>query len=538
MRSPLPIAILAVINLAIWFVSARKENAVSRDLQAAWQTFERHSKFVAGIALASTLVAAVFSTRSAAGADASGYLSQAAAWADYGLTFPFPFHVEILAHDLGGLDEWMTTPLGWRPENRWDNDLPGIQVPTYPPGLPLLMAIPHAVGGIDGAVAVVIVSTMIAVIATGLLASQLGGSIAAVIASVLLAFTPVFIYQSIQPMSDVPVTAAWMMCFLLVHRKRSFWSGVACALAVLIRPNLAPLAIVPLAIAPHRIAFASPVAVAGLFLALVQTLLYGSPFRSGYGTAEELFALSNIAPNASRYFTWLIATAPVLFFSVFGFFRLKRDRTTQALFAFAVLVIGSYLVYAVFDDWSYVRFLLPAMAVLAIYAAVELAAGIERWPLAWRAPILFALLLGVTAYSLSSARSHDTFKLADQLRRVSRVAGFMDGGVPFDAVLLAGEQSGSMRYYTHRSILRWEAATPEALASAITTLEQKGRPVYVVLDAWENEPFRKKFATVPAVSLDWPPVLEAGTSHRTRLWKLSDRDRFLRGEPLNIIRLP
>ncbi len=281
-----------------------------------------------------------------------------------------------------------------------------------------------------------------------------------------------------------------------------------------------------------------PVAIAGVFLALVQALWYGSPFRSGYGTAGELFALSNIAPNASRYFTWMVATAPVLFLSVFGFIRLRRDRTTQALFAFVVLVIGSYLVYAVFDDSSYLRFLLPAMAVLAIFAAVELAAWIDRWPIAWRAPILFVLLLAVTAYSLFTARSHDTFKLADQLRRVSRVAGFMDGGVPFDAVLLAGEQSGAMRYYTHRSILRWEAATPEALALAITTLERRGRPLYVVLDAWENEPFRKKFATLPSVSLDWPPVLEAGTSHRTRLWRLSDRERFLRGEPLNIIRLP
>ncbi len=82
MRSPLPIAILAAINLVIWFVSARKEDAISRDLEAAWETFERHSKFVIGIALASTIVAAVFSTRSAAGADASGYLSQAAMWSE------------------------------------------------------------------------------------------------------------------------------------------------------------------------------------------------------------------------------------------------------------------------------------------------------------------------------------------------------------------------------------------------------------------------------------------------------------------------
>jgi hypothetical protein len=534
MRSPLPIAILAVINLVVWFVSARKEDAISRDLEAAWETFERHSKFVIGIALASTLVAAAFSTRSAAGADASGYLSQAAEWVE----FQAPFYIEHLAADIPELDGWITTPLGWRPAGFPDTMFRGFQAPTYPPGLPLLMAIPQAIGGIDGAVAVVVLSTAIAVIATGLLASHLGGSVAGVIAALLLAFTPVFIHQSIQPMSDVPVTAAWMMCFMLVYRKHSFWSGVACGLAVLIRPNLAPLAIVPLAIASHRIAFASPVAVAGLFLAVVQDFWYGSAFRSGYGTADQLFAIGNIAPNAWRYFAWLVVTAPFLFFSVSGFIRLRRDRTTQALFAFVALVIGSYLIYAVFDDWSYLRFLLPAIAVLAIFAAVQLAALLERWPMSWRAPLLFALLLGVTWHALFTARSLDTFKLADQLRRVSRVGGFVNSNVPDGAVVLSGEQSGSMRYYTHRSILRWEAATPEALASAITTLEQKGRPVYVVLDAWENEPFRKKFSTVPAVSLDWPPVLEAGTSHRTRLWRLSDRERFLRGEPLNIIRLP
>ena len=538
MRSPLPIAILAVINLTIWLVSARKDNALSLDLESAWQTFQRHSKFVVGIALASTMIAAVFSTRSAAGADASGYLSQAVAWTDSGFA---PVHVDSLAADLLEADDWLTTPLGWRPADWSPSVIAGIQVPTYPPGLPMLMAIPHAIAGIDGAVAVVILSTMVAVLATGLLASQLGGSVAGVIAAVLLAFTPVFLHQSIQPMSDVPVTAAWMMCFmLLAHRGASLdaLAGIACALAALIRPNLAPLALAPLFLARRKRVFSLPIAIAGLFLAIVQQQWYGSALRSGYGTAEELFAIGNITLNASRYFTWLVATAPVLFLSVFGFIRLRRARTTQALFAFVVLVTGSYLVYAVFDDWSYLRFLLPAMAVLAIFAAVELAVWIDRWPMAWRAPILFALLLGVTAYSLFTARSHDTFKLADQLRRVSRVGDFINRGEPDASVILSGEQSGSMRYYTHRSILRWEAATPEALASAITTLEQKGRPVYVVLDAWENEPFRKKFATVPAVSLDWPPVLEAGTSHRTRLWKLSDRDRFLRGEPLNITRLP
>jgi hypothetical protein len=528
-RSPLPIAFLAFVNGSLWYLRARREKAIESDLEAAWEGINRHSLPILAIAFASASVAAIFSTRSAAGADASGYLSQAFMWWHGAWFFNEP-----LAIDLNAVDGWLATPLGWRPK------IAALQSPTYPPGLPLLMAIPHGLAGAAGAFVVVIASAAVGVIATGMLASQLAGRVAGVIAASLIAFAPVFLYQSIQPMSDVPVTAAWMLCFLLAHRGRATWAGTACAAAVLIRPNLAPLAIAPLLsmAAQKRIAFAVPVAIAGGFLAGMQFLWYGSPLRSGYGSAAELFAISNVGANASRYFSWLIATSPALLLAVFGFWRMRSSRTVRAMSAFAVLVIAAYLIYAVFDTWSYLRFLLPALAVFAVLAAAELAAWIDKWPVRVRAAVLFALLLGVTAHGLFVARLNDAFKLSDQLRRVARVADFINSGVEASAVILSGEQSGSMRYYTHRSILRWEAATADTLAAAVATLEQQGRPVYVVLDAWENERLRAKFPAVPLAALDWPPILEAGTTHRTRLWKLSDRDRFLRGERLNIIRLP
>jgi len=531
-RSPLPILLLAFINFTTWLSWARRAKSIGADLESVWHGTERHASRLIGVAaLVAVIVAAVFATKSAAGADASGYLSQAAAWTRHAP----PIHVDLAATDFPELDGWITTPLGWRPFP--DESCPGCgggQVPTYPAGLPLLMAIPHALGGINAANVIVIASTALAVWATGMLA----GGVAGIIAAVLIAFSPVFIHQSIQPMSDVPVTAAWMVCFLFAQRQRSFAAGLACALAVLIRPNLAPLAIVPLLIAERRVVFAAPVASAGVSLAILNSLWYGSPFRSGYGSAEELYSLANIAGNVQRYFNWLITTAPILLLAVFGFWRLRRDRTTRALLAFAALVVASYLVYAVFDDWSYLRFLLPVMAVLAVFTAIELSAWSGRWPLSYRAPMLFALVLIVTAHGLWVARSLDTFKLANQLRRVAAVADYINADAPPSAVILSGEQSGSMRYYTDRSILRWEAATPDALAAAIGTLEQSRRPVYVVLDAWEHAPFRAKFGALPAGALDWPPMLDAGTSHRTQLWKLSDRERFVSGQNLTTIRLP
>ncbi len=530
-RSPVAASFAALIAGAAWFVLARRERAFAADLEGAWLVLERHaSGFIGVVALVAAIVASTFATRSAAGADASGYLSQAAMWAGgnefYFESFEPPFQ-------FPDRNPWLLVPLGWLPPE--DGFAGALQAPTYPPGLPLLMAIPHALGGLDGAVLVVIIATALAVWATGMSA----GGIAGIVASSLIAFSPVFIYQSIQPMSDVPVTAAWMVCFLLLTRPRlSAAAGVACAIAVLIRPNLAPLAIVPFVVAPRKLAFASPVVVAGLFLAYVQTRWYGSPWQSGYGSAGELFSLSNTGPNAGRYLTWLIATAPVLLMAPLGVARLKHDRMSRALGVFAVLVIGAYLIYAVFEHWSYLRFLLPAIAVFAIFAGIELAAWIERWPAAWRAPMCFALVLGVTAHGLGVARSLETFRLGDQFRRVEQVARYIDRSAPHDAVIVAGEQSGSMRYQTQRTILRWEAAAPEELAAATTALTAADRPVLIVLDAWEHDLFLAKFKDVPAVALDWPAAIDAGTSHRTKVWRLSDHARFLKGENLSTTRLP
>ena len=522
-RSPLAASIAALIAGAAWFAIARKSGAIAADLEAAWHALERNASRVSGtVALVAAIVASVFATRSAAGADASGYLSQAQMWSSSPLG-----HFDPLVTIDRTLGDWLITPLGWRPAA-------GFQVPTYPPGLPLLMAVPHAAAGIDGAYAIVVASAAVAVWASAMIA----GATAGVIAALILAFSPVFVYQSLQPMSDVPVTAAWLLCFLLLRNGRNGWAGVACAAAILIRPNLAPLAIVPLLFASRKTVFATPVAVAGAALAMLQWLWYGSPIQSGYGSAADLFALANVIPNAGRYANWLIATAPVLCLAPFAFVRLRRDATARALMAFAVLVIGAYLIYAVFDHWSYLRFLLPAMAVFAILAGVELAAWIERWPTPIRLPVFLALMLGIVAHGLFIARTLDSFKLKDQFRRVERVAEAINHTAPPTAVIIAGEQSGSMRYHTGLSIVRWDAATPETFRNAIEILLKAERPIYIVLDAWEEESFSARFPGVGPAELDWPPMLDAGSSHRTRLWNLADRWRFQLGQRINTVRIP
>ena len=546
-RSPIGATVAALVVVAAWWILARRAKAVDADLESAWSSLEQHSSLVIGLlAILSGVVTLAFVTNSAAGADASGYLSEAAQWASGQL-----FHRDALAGTIGVSDPWLTAPLGWRPA-----PMAGLQSPTYPPGLPLLMAVPYALGGTTAAAWVVTLAAALTVWTTGVMATRLAGGVAGAIAGVAIVTSPVFIFQSVQPMSDVPVTAAWMLTWVLLMPARgdkpstrgdkplglSFLAGVACAVAVLIRPNLAPLAAIPLfAIGLNGrrlIAFAIPVALSGLVLMWLQWQWYGSPFRSGYGTADELFAIANVGANASRYLSWLTTTSPVLMVGPIGIAMLWRHAATKALAAFAALVVLAYLVYAVFDVWSYLRFLLPALAVAAVFAGSAIAITLRRLPIAWRPVGALIVALSLLAHGVSQARARDVFRLADQQRRVERVADFISTTLPAGAVIISGEQSGSLRYYTRRSILRWDAASPESLASVLTALDATGQPVVVALDAWEREPFRAKFSGLASVSLEWPAAFEAGTSHRTHVWLLTDRDRFLNGERVNTERQP
>jgi hypothetical protein len=57
--------------------------------------------------------------------------------------------------------------------------------------------------------------------------------------------------------------------------------------------------------------------------------------------------------------------------------RLARGarREMRWLLAFAALVIVAYLIYAVFETWTYLRFMLPAMAIAMIAAAALVVAA-------------------------------------------------------------------------------------------------------------------------------------------------------------------
>jgi hypothetical protein len=519
-RTPTPAFVLSVVSLLTWFLAARRSGAVTGDLLTADRALTQHSTWIVGlVAGAAALVAVRFHSFSATGSDASGYLSYTALLLDGALLRPEP---------LASMATWVDgpatlAPLGWRAALE-----PGLQVPTYAIGLPLLMTPWHALGGAVAAAVVVPTALAVAVWAAASLADRLAGASAALVAAVWLATSPVALIESMQVMSDVPVTAAWLVCWWLAFNSRPLGAGFAAALAVLIRPNLAPLALLPaLYLTVGRgMRFSVPVALAGALVAYLQWRYFGSPFRSGYGTAEEIYALANILPNALLYARWLLDTHGPWLFGAPLVLLVARSRWARGsreirwLLAFAALVIVAYLLYAVFETWTYLRFMLPAMAVAMVAVAALLSAGLARVPAILRVAGLAFAVLALVSINLASAREHGVFRFASHQVRARVVGEQLARSLPANAVIVSGEQSGSMRYYTGRSILRWDLMDREAMPEALDVLRLSDHQVWVVLDDWEEEGFRRKFPSLAAASIDARPFVESasGVGVRTRAW--------------------
>lgn len=544
-RSPWPAVVGSVASAGWWWLLARRAGAIERDSSAAAAWVEARSlAILLVVAMTGAALAVRYGTFAASGSDPSGYLSEAALLADGALSRVDP--LAAIADWPGGAAT--LSPLGWRPDG-----VAGEQVPTYAIGLPLLMAPLHAIGGTLAAALVVPLALAVLVLATGLVARQLGGPFAGILAASWMMSSPIALFQAAQPMSDVPMAAAWLAGWALLledvppggDRRRAVFvvaAAAAAAIAVMIRPNLAVLAVVPALfllcgdrrapwpIRRQRALVFSACAAAGVAtVAFFQWQMYGSPLRSGYGRVSDLYDVQFIAGNVLRYPRWLIETHGAwLLLALAGVVwpRAAKGRA-RWLMAFAALNYAAYLPFAQFETWDYLRFILPAVAILGAVAAAVAVSLLSSLPRAAFAPALALVLIAIAGFGIREAAARGVFELRDLHARY-RVAGrFLADRLPIEGVVVAGEHSGSARYYSARSVLRWDVMPDGGVVTAIGRLTRAGHDVWIVLDEWEEERFRR---AAGSAALDWPPAMEAGLAVRTRAWRLADRARYAAGE--------
>ena len=465
-----------------------------------------------------------FGTRAAGGSDSYGYVSQARLW----LVGDLHVHQDFVASVPWPNADWSFTPLGYRPAA--DHTL----VPTYAPGLPLLMAVFLKIGGNCGPFVVTPLCSALLVLLTAVLGSYVSGRTTGALAAVLTATSPTILLMSLWPMSDVPTAAFWMMSLVLAWRPPSFTSAalsaIAAGVAILIRPNLAPLALLPAGMVAWRASGASirrgqPLAVFALacvpFVVLVAGVnhnLYGSFLTSGYGDASSIYSWQNLLPNLHRYPRWLWETQGWYVFVFVLAVALpspsQESRTLRwILLAYVATVFGCYLFYSPFDDWWYLRFVIPAMPAMFILSIDAVWQGARRFG----SLVQMIAVLMFAAFSLSHAidygRQHSIYEIGEGEQKYADVGRYLARELPPETVVISGLHSGNIRLYAQMRTLRVDSLDGAWLDRAIDHLKSQGPSPYLVLEGSEIPNFRARFANQQAVALVDRPAVAVHSRH-------------------------
>jgi hypothetical protein len=496
---------------------------------------------VAAVASACVLVfAMVWASRAAGGSDSSCYVLQAEAFAHGQATLANP-----VARVLPDAPNAVFAPTGFLGGRDY-----GHAVPICAPGLALAMAGAYLLR--PAAVFLVVpISAALLVWLTFVFGRQVDDAMTGASAAVLVACSPILLYQAVQPMSDVPAAAAWLAALVSAS---PLGAGAWMSVAILTRPNLILLAPL-LALSAMReprpglvghgvsrpsalIALAAGMVPGFAVLLALNTARYGSPFATGYGSTEALFTRAHVYANLLRYPRWVLETeTPFVLLALAAPFVLRREparaRLAWVSLVATALLLATYLAYTVFDDWWYIRFLLPAIPLLV---ALSLAAlrRLTMWlpNAAAQATLVIAVVL-LVAHGIHQARGRHVMELQMFESRFPLVGEYAARALPANAVVLAGQQSGSIRFHGRRDTITWDAIARDRLDATIGALQQRGRAVYLALEDGEDAAFRTRFAGQEYGAVEWPPRAVVDGPTRVRVFAVSDRAGYLSGAQMS-----
>jgi 4-amino-4-deoxy-L-arabinose transferase-like glycosyltransferase len=351
-------------------------------------------------------------------------------------------------------------------------------------------------------------------------------------APAILAACPVFVFQAIQPMSDVVATAWCLATILCALRSRGDWrwaaaAGLCFGIAVLVRPIDALIAI-PLAFAMpldrRRIAaFAASGLPAAVVFAAYNTVCYGSALATGYGITGHWDALAwpNFPPRLRNYSLWTARVMTPLVCLGFAAALLERriaGRTRALLGTWFGAFFLFYCFYGPADDWWYTRFLLPGLPAVPLAFVLGAAALGERigarrpawrpvWSAAQAAVVLIVAIAGLRAARrlgvLGMPGEQAVFPVACRLAAVAAPPG---------SLVVSMDLSGALRYYAPGlTPVRWDALDPSGLATLRAASGAAGVRWYALLRDYEA---RDALAAVPGA---WRLQARVGSAG---LWRL------------------
>ena len=488
------------------------------------------SWFAVMLALVTTIDAVRYGAFVAVGSDSYGYLSEAYGWASGRLPRPEPIPLSLPFPS----SDWMQTPLGY-----WPGAAPHTIVPSYAPGLPLLMALGILAAGPVGPYLVVPLCAGLFVWVTFVLARRMAGPLAGVAAASIAASSPVVLFLSLWPMSDVPAGAAWTAAAaatLASSRRGALLAGFCTAIGILIRPNLVPLALVPLAWIVLRspserlrraVSFCSFVIPAVIGIAALNTRWYGSPLFSGYGDPSVLYSARHVWTNLRQYSAWLWQSqSPGILVAGVSLMVLGRPSPVRGpvmlAWAFCLVTLLCYISYVPWDQWWYLRFLLPGLGAFFALMAVGLCTLDDRIPRPWGRAAALAILRAILWRSLGYTAAlgmFGPFKASEH--RSADTGAFVARHLPTDAVFFSMQHSGTIRYYGGRHTLRYDLIDRDWAARAPAELERLGLHPYLAIEDGEMAGVQKAFSLPAAQPLPWPTIARMQTHGGITIYDLA-----------------
>jgi hypothetical protein len=551
LRNPMLLATAAWLLLAY-----QRRQTLREDLSRLLPFLDRHATAIAIVIAACCAGTCVrYGTLAAHATDPSAYVSHSRLLVEGPLVRKEPL---VRAFDWHS-GAWNFSPLGYRPGVGADEI-----VPTYPLGLPAVMALLRLPLGETGAYLAVPLLAALLVLGAYRLAARAHSPVAGVVAAALTATSPIVLFEGVQPMSDVP-SATWVVLAILAARGERWPSAVAAGACLgmvgATRPNLAPLGLVVMACVAWPVAGSTGgrlrslrlqrVALACLGLAPVigavmlgQHVLYGSPLATGYGGLDQYFTRANIVQNVYDYAwrIWIGETAMLALVAGAALVWIVRWRIpathsgrggipelTAIAAATTVVILGLYLPYGIFPDWAYLRFLLPALATLFVLAGALVAASASKLPVWIGGPLLVVAVGAACLANVLIASHHQAFNLHRYDSRFRSVGMYLRETLPPNAIVVTFQQSGAIRYYTGAPILRWDYV-PVDLDDAINGLRAHGLHPILVAEDWERPLLREKFPNSRFAALDWP--LRADIGETTHVWILDPLDREAGKKPV------
>ncbi len=194
----------------------------------------------------------------------------------------------------------------------------------------------------------------------------------------------------------------------------------------------------------------------------------------------------------------------------------------------AAALAAVYLAYRPFDEWWYLRFLLPSVALGAVLTAVSLEGlALRVWP---RGAVLVVTLIVIAAgaVTLRTPQTREARGLQALEARFPDTAAVVDARLDVGAVPITIWQSGGLRFWPGRDVVVWDALDPQWLDAAVAWLQTHGRQPVIIVERWEEDGFRTRFAGQAYGGLDWPPRYDV--DRRVRIFVPEDRERYLRGD--------